>query len=444
MKSLLFSLLIMAFSTLAYSQYNEIHLSYPDTFNIRAVSEKNGTLYCIASRYKTYLFNRTFLLKSTDAGDSWTVLKQFTLTKNPIFYSAVNDSVHYLAFSNYSNYILKTTDMFNSIDTINLLLNQPIYFDESFYAINKDTVVFNGGITNKGRFLFVTRDGFQSLDTVFYYNDSNITKKSLHISYNRRLTIANDTTWYAIAEKYNPNYFSMIKTQDAGVTWDTVNNQFYNQDINGFLVQSIDFIGDTGLVISRDYYGYKKDQLFLTTGGGNNFSAIDSFKYVREAQISRDGSICSWDGMLLKYSNDYGQNWETNNINLYYSFFASHPIYIHDSVIIIDYYDHNGDYFHKLIRLDLKTLSISQKEKKHPVFSAFPNPLSNSINIHTNENFSGKIRLFDIQGRILIEKEMKNNVSIMLDCTNLSPGIYFVKLVSESGKSNGVVKVIKN
>jgi len=446
MKKFILFLLASAFSTIAYSQLTEIHLAYPDTFNIRSVSEKNGTLYCIASRYKTYLHNRNFLLKSTDAGENWTVLKQFTLSKNPMFYAAANDSVHYLVFQSDSNYILKTTNACSTFDTIP---NLPYSIDESFYAINKDTVVFNGYMY-KGKFLFVTRDGFQTVDTLkidtYIYSKGT---KDKFMGYNKRLSIINDSTWISLTTKKNTNKVALIITHDAGVTWDTTTNDILNLDIKYF--RSCSFIDNRGVIIHYTA-DYSQQQLLLSVDSGHSFSVLDSFKYLQSAQIRNNGNIYLWKNASFKFTTDNGITWNTypyfgiNHLSLPFYYF--HPIYVNDTVIILDNYEmieHNKPLkgYHKLYRIDINSVGIASNIKKQANFTVYPNPFNSSIKIECNEQFSGNIRILDLQGRIIMEKEIDNIISLKIDKPDLEAGVYFIQLVSENGKSNGVVKVIK-
>ena len=439
----------MLFSTLAYSQYSqltEIHLAYPDTFNIRSVSEKNGTLYCLASRYKTYLHNRNFLLKSTDAGENWTVLKQFTLSRNPMFYAAANDSVHYLVFQGDTNYILKTTNACSTFDTIP---NLPYSIDESFYAINKDTVVFNGYIMYKGKFLFVTRDGFQTVDTLkidtYIYSKGT---KDKFLGYNKRLSIINDSTWISLTTKKNTNKVALIITRNAGITWDTTTN--YIQNLDADLFRSCSFIDNRGVLLhyTPDY----QQQLLLSVDSGHSFSVLDSFKYFQSAQIRNNGNIYLWKKASFRFTTDNGITW---NRYPYFGinhpplpFFYFHPIYVNDTVIILDNYEMIEHYrplkgYHKLYRLDINSVDIASSKKPQANFTVYPNPFNSSIKIGCNEQFSGNIRILDIRGRIIMEKEIDNIMSLEIDKPDLESGVYFIQLISENGKSNGVVKVIK-
>jgi hypothetical protein len=71
-------------------------------------------------------------------------------------------------------------------------------------------------------------------------------------------------------------------------------------------------------------------------------------------------------------------------------------------------------------------------------FSVYPNPTSSFVNIHSKETID-KIELFDINGRLIFTKP--NNSQI--DISNLSVGIYMLKVVDVDGKSS-TKKIIKN
>jgi len=85
------------------------------------------------------------------------------------------------------------------------------------------------------------------------------------------------------------------------------------------------------------------------------------------------------------------------------------------------------------------TLGIS--EENMLVFEMYPNPSQDLLTILLpNEISTGSIELFDFSGKSMKSKEI-STVNNTLDISNLSQGIYFVKLNSE-GKI-GVQKVIK-
>ena len=62
----------------------------------------------------------------------------------------------------------------------------------------------------------------------------------------------------------------------------------------------------------------------------------------------------------------------------------------------------------------------------------WPNPASNTLNIEFNGEFSGDIQLFDMTGRLLKTTEKESEIT-SIDVSDLTPGVYFIHFVSESG-----------
>jgi polyhydroxybutyrate depolymerase len=74
-------------------------------------------------------------------------------------------------------------------------------------------------------------------------------------------------------------------------------------------------------------------------------------------------------------------------------------------------------------------------------FKIYPNPTSNQLTIETDEQGDYQIQIIDLQGSI-IQKSTIIGVQKILDVTNLSNGIYILRLSSEKGQINQ--KFIKN
>lgn len=92
------------------------------------------------------------------------------------------------------------------------------------------------------------------------------------------------------------------------------------------------------------------------------------------------------------------------------------------------------------VSVNLSTLSIS--EENRVVFDIYPNPTQDVLTILLpNEITTGSIEIFDFSGRSVKSKQI-NSIKNTLNISNLSQGIYFIKLNSE-GKI-GMQKVIKN
>lgn len=88
----------------------------------------------------------------------------------------------------------------------------------------------------------------------------------------------------------------------------------------------------------------------------------------------------------------------------------------------------------KLYKNDLIVLNL--EDSYFDQFRIYPNPASDEININSNGKFIDSIKIFDNTGRII--KNIDLNLK-KIDITNLSIGIYFLK-ISSQGKS--IVKKI--
>ena len=63
----------------------------------------------------------------------------------------------------------------------------------------------------------------------------------------------------------------------------------------------------------------------------------------------------------------------------------------------------------------------------------YPNPGYNELNIVVPENSFSELQIFDIQGRMIMEKEIYNQVTT-INTESLAPGMYFWKVGNETGK----------
>ncbi len=440
MKSLFLIISLVALLSSAFGQYIPIKLTYPDTLQIRAVTENDGNIYVLAKRGINPNYD-THLMKSSDFGDSWTVINSFKFEADPLLYATANDSIHYI-INDYSeehpHFIFKTTDAFSTIDTIPLIG----YAGESFYAINKDTLILDGGIINEGNCSFVSHDGAQSWDTIFYENDTTIGKPAYAYGYNRKTTIANDTTWYKLAHNNSTYFTSIIKTQNAGVTWDTLNNILAHYDGT---IPSISFFNNRGAVFN---YGYP-DKVYLSLDGGSTFNVIDSLnnnhafhpsivRMLGNDRIDVWGKIFS--GAGLKSSIDNGLTWTFYDIIIDNNYIFYHPIYINDSVVFLELSNHSD--FIKLVRVDLNSLSVAHQKKKL-LFSINPNPTHSFTTLSFENLFSGNIELYDTKGRLLLQENIRALKSYKLNISSLSRGTYYLKLISVSNELVSTKKIIK-
>ncbi|HKO41125.1 MAG TPA: T9SS type A sorting domain-containing protein, partial [Nitrososphaeraceae archaeon] len=102
------------------------------------------------------------------------------------------------------------------------------------------------------------------------------------------------------------------------------------------------------------------------------------------------------------------------------------------------YFDYNAPIDTGFENTVFQALSNSSFVKDNSI-SIYPNPTNSVINIKC-ENSIKSIELYDVQGRILVTKMVSDNNEV-LDISNKSNGIYFLKITSENGIK--VEKIIK-
>lgn len=75
-------------------------------------------------------------------------------------------------------------------------------------------------------------------------------------------------------------------------------------------------------------------------------------------------------------------------------------------------------------------------------FNLFPNPLTNSLIIKTqNNNYDGYYTLTDLTGKVILKEVMPKNMQ-SIDVKNISKGVYFIKIYFNNNLESVVKKVI--
>lgn len=78
--------------------------------------------------------------------------------------------------------------------------------------------------------------------------------------------------------------------------------------------------------------------------------------------------------------------------------------------------------------------SVNGEQAQAPVFSVFPNPAGNHLNVRFNSAVNnGTVELYNILGE-LVRKDNLNGSAITLQLNNLSKGVYFLKAVINQSK----------
>lgn len=81
---------------------------------------------------------------------------------------------------------------------------------------------------------------------------------------------------------------------------------------------------------------------------------------------------------------------------------------------------------------EIISTGYNSENKDSSVVSVFPNPVKSKLILNFNQSSGGKkVSVFDVYGHIIIEKQT-NEVSLNLDVSELTSGVYFVKVQDES------------
>lgn len=90
--------------------------------------------------------------------------------------------------------------------------------------------------------------------------------------------------------------------------------------------------------------------------------------------------------------------------------------------------------------ITVSCVSLSNNDFSKNDVSIYPNPVNNQLNIKSEVALS-KLMIFDINGKMVLEKLLKQQLNISTNLSDLSSGIYFIKL--QSDKSSIIKRVIK-
>ena len=91
-----------------------------------------------------------------------------------------------------------------------------------------------------------------------------------------------------------------------------------------------------------------------------------------------------------------------------------------------------------------KTINVnvlSNTSFSEDLISIYPNPTANFITLNISNSNQGAFVIFDISGKIILQDFIKYKESI-IDMTNFSQGIYFIRITTDFGSSTK--KIIKN
>jgi hypothetical protein len=111
-----------------------------------------------------------------------------------------------------------------------------------------------------------------------------------------------------------------------------------------------------------------------------------------------------------------------------------------------------GINFYRLRQVDINGSEsfsdIAKIEKKgiNSEFAIYPNPAKDKINIYSNAGFTqgSQVQLYHKNGVLLETRNIQSANAQSMDVSNLSNGVYFLRIVDAKGNTLHTKSVIKN
>ncbi|MFY0626814.1 MAG: T9SS type A sorting domain-containing protein [Reichenbachiella sp.] len=76
------------------------------------------------------------------------------------------------------------------------------------------------------------------------------------------------------------------------------------------------------------------------------------------------------------------------------------------------------------------------------IASVFPNPNTGVLNVNFSSNKAVELEILDVQGRVLVQKELSNERTKKIDISDLSSGLFFLKIKDNQGR-NFITRIVK-
>lgn len=350
----------------------------------------NNSYYLLSVEGFPYNYNQ--VLKSSDYGVTWEVLYDTT----GLFYTlSMFDSSSGIIAGTYGNYAVTQN---NDSTWLRDTLFGSWYLHSTATAVISDSTL-----------ILLTDQG-----TSVITNDKGITFSwgYCHSSIHEKIQVINPDTIYSVSHKGTGNEKS-----------------YFSFSINGGYNFSTVMIGYNSVTGQYDFHSRVYDLYFDSPQHGYMIG------YVYE-EIQATGSIPINQGTIFE-TNDFGQTW-TPYISGFNNEFYS-LLNVNDSIAFIG--GSNGLLlkWNKNIPLT-NVLFINEQAISENVFSAFPNPANDVLNVHLTNNFSkAQIIITDLLGVVAYQNELKSN-SITIPLTQLAAGLYSIEIMC--GNQRQIKKLI--
>jgi len=326
---------------------------------------------------------------------------------------------------------------------------------------------------------FSFQDNYKIMETNYNWNNTDLLWEA-----ESRTTYTYDENNYLI-EKLNLEYING--------EWTEEDVEFYNYDENGKLIEVLRsyepdsesptgwandkkdvYIYDNDLLIEKVIYNWDEligewendDRTTYTYDAANYLTTQIDWNWnttneVWDPRYKNENIRDSYENIIEDTYSDWEENyWEPQYSGLFthdnnYTFEdmllpnfvleRGKVFFTHKVDEMVDLYDWDPinesweeEYYVKMYYSPLATTSISENLPEN--IKIYPNPVSNVLNISFQDNMeTAKISLFDLQGRLISNQDLK--IKNTIDVTQLPKGIYTYKLQMDSNTYTG--KIIK-
>lgn len=406
MKSILV-LLVSLFAHHLSAQWT--HISSPTVNNLKSVHFANSTVGYAAGDNNT-------LLKTVNSGISWTVLSTgftghfssvYCANKDTVFVS-VNPTTSYSTAAQ----LIKTTDGGNTwsasspFSSINSNINQVC-------SVSPDVVFCIGAVWardyNMGNSFMEVGAGSRSGNGGSTWQIPSVFGSASSLQWRNPL---HSVCFVDTLTGYNCGDLAINKTIDGGRTWTNLNK--YNGNSIFFTDQNTGYVaGDNGIIRK-------------TTNGGSSWTIQNTGVTTKLTSIhftSADTgcAVGIW-GAVLGTTNG-GLTWVSEH--------SGWTIYDLRSVFFTDADNgyavgDNGT----ILKTTLGPVGFKEIKADAGTFALFPNPAKDVLGIRSSLD-KGNVFLYDVAGRLL-KKMPFHSGNFTIDISDLSSGIYFIKLTSDS------------
>lgn len=395
-------------------------------------------------------------------------------TESPNQFQQDNNGIIYGTFGQSKNMIYSENDGVTWVNiSANLPYTNPINYC-TYNALCKNGILFTytSSLNNKGTGIYKSLDkGSTWIKTstglgpdtnvvkMYLLSNGNILAYTKDASYNEKIFLSTDNganwtlshslggnskkaLWVNSSNEVYLYYgYTLVKSTNYGVTWNVVNSSFDNylsDDI--FKTSSGNLICNTRTTLSGNKLNFYKSVDGGLTWTDCTDSGLDNYQANTQCITSGDtiytGTWWSTGTKSIHYSADFAETWDTvpqsgiSNISTINNLVITKNGYLLNSVYL------NGIYRSSL-PVSVVSSGISNNLPKDIGVIIYPNPGSDKIRVEGNN--IQKIEIIDINGRLIVLKDVKNNNSTIIDVSNLSKGLYSVKVTTDKGYSTGKV-----